>query len=454
MFTFDDSFLSRPDFSHNRFQFFLETLIKLRDDLREAGGDLLVLSESPDKAFGRLKSIFEIKKLPPPNISWSRDYEPFARARDERMGQLFMSWGWETSTERDHLLFEPHEIKSLQGTPYKVFTPFAKQWFQLLHSKEGQKRIAYQATSLSMYRKQSGKKHFDLTWEDLLKDQTPADHLDRFLRDNGAKVTVPIPAAGFDAAMRALETFQGETQNYGEARDMMAEEGTSKLSLFLKNGSITPLQVIASLGLETETFTSDKGSTKFLKQLAWRDFYYHILWHFPFVEKESFNANYRNLNWENDPELFEAWKAGKTGFPIVDAAMRQLSQTGWMHNRARMVVASFLTKDLLIDWRWGENWFMNQLLDGDLAPNNGGWQWAASTGCDPQPYFRIFNPLRQSERFDPSGDYIKRYVPELRNVSGKEIHNPGAPMRQKTGYPSEIVSHKAQAIRAQMLFKR
>ena len=134
--------------------------------------------------------------------------------------------------------------------------------------------------------------------------------------------------------------------------------------------------------------------------------------------------------------------------------MRQLSQTGWMHNRARMIVASFLTKDLLIDWRWGENYFMNQLLDGDLACNNGGWQWAASTGCDPQPYFRIFNPLRQSERFDPEGDYIKRYVPELRDVGAKEIHNPPAATRGKKGYPTEIVSHKAQSIRAQMLFKR
>jgi deoxyribodipyrimidine photo-lyase len=177
------------------------------------------------------------------------------------------------------------------------------------------------------------------------------------------------------------------------------------------------------------------------------------MWHWPQTEHQAFIEKYRAINWHNDEKLFEAWKEGKTGFPVVDAAMRELKTTGWMHNRARMIVASFLTKDLLIDWRWGEKWFMNQLLDGDLAPNNGGWQWAASTGCDPQPYFRIFNPLLQSERFDPDGDYIRRFIPELKTVSTKEIHNPSSDTRKKTGYPDPVVIHAEQKIRASMLFK-
>jgi deoxyribodipyrimidine photo-lyase len=234
----------------------------------------------------------------------------------------------------------------------------------------------------------------------------------------------------------------------------MAVEGTSKMSLYLKNGTITVPQIIAAYELEFLKFKGDDGATKYLKELVWREFYYHVIWHWPNAEREAFIQKYRNLQWENDDKLFEAWKAGKTGYPIVDAAMRELLTTGWMHNRARMIVASFLTKDLLVDWRWGEKWFMNQLLDGDLAPNNGGWQWAASTGCDPQPYFRIFNPMLQSERFDAEGTYIRRYIPELKDVPTKEIHNPSSATRKRTGYPEPIVIHAEQKVRASMLFKQ
>jgi deoxyribodipyrimidine photo-lyase len=214
--------------------------------------------------------------------------------------------------------------------------------------------------------------------------------------------------------------------------------------MFFKNGSLTPAQVIAHLGLETTPLKSDRGPTKFLKEIVWREFYYSILWHRPDVEKTAFLPHYADLAWENRKDWFEAWKEGRTGYPIVDAGMRQLKSTGWMHNRVRMIVASFLTKDLLIDWRWGENHFMKELLDGDLAPNNGGWQWAASTGCDPQPYFRIFNPELQSRRFDPDGTYIRAHVPELANLSADEIHLPRSPM----------IDHQAQKAKALALFKR
>jgi deoxyribodipyrimidine photo-lyase len=456
LFTFDDKFLSRPDFSVNRFQFFLHSLRSLRDDLRAMGGDLLVLPHGPDQAFTSLKNIFEANKIKPTAVSWSKDYEPFARERDDRIKKLLDSWGWSTVIERDHLLIEPEELSSNQGTPYKVYTPFSRRWFELFANRTFQERVAIQKPGLKLLQQLDRgeiNKTFDLTWKKLLGGNTPADQLDRFIDENKKRVTVPIPEAGSLAAWRRAKAFKQKIDDYGETRDLLDQDGTSGLSVFFKNGSITIPQVIAIHGLEAQDFKSKGGASKYIRELIWREFYYHIMWHFPNAEREAFNPKYRDLAWDNDPKLFEAWKNGMTGFPVVDAAMRQLKTTGWMHNRARMIVASFMTKDLLIDWRWGEAWFMNQLLDGDLAPNNGGWQWAASTGCDAQPYFRIFNPALQSERFDTSGNYIRRYVPELRELKNAHIHCPDDDMRKKLGYPLPIVKHREQAIRAQMLFK-
>lgn len=194
------------------------------------------------------------------------------------------------------------------------------------------------------------------------------------------------------------------------------------------------------------------SAEKFLKEIAWREFYYSILYHFPRVETETFIEKFNDIPWENNEVFFKKWCEGQTGFPIIDAGMRELNTTGWMHNRVRMIVASFLTKDLLIDWKWGEKYFMEKLLDGDLAPNNGGWQWAASTGCDPQPYFRIFNPWLQSERFDPDGSYIRKFVPELKLIATKALHDPTA-HRSQFGYPSPVVIHAEQKDKALSLYK-
>jgi deoxyribodipyrimidine photo-lyase len=455
IFAFDKSFLSRPDFSPNRFQVFLKTLDALRSELRAAGGDLLVMDVGPDDAFKTISRL--IPKNTQVTISWSRDYEPFARVRDERVKALCESFGWDVVTERDHLLFEPHEILSGQGTPYKVYTPFAKRWFELLKTDEGQERIARQRaglTYLDLRNKGKAAKLFQLTWSEFLGHQCPKDHLDHYLKSNHELTTVPIPQAGSLVAWSKLVGFSGKLGFYGDTRDFMAKDGTSGLAMFLKNGSITVPQIIAAYELEYLKFSGDDGATKFLKELIWREFYYHVMWHFPHCETRSFKEDYKDIAWENDESFFDAWKEGLTGYPIVDAAMRQLKSTGMMHNRARMIVASFLTKDLHIDWRWGERWFMNQLLDGDLAPNNGGWQWAASTGCDAQPYFRIFNPTRQSERFDPEGSYIRTFIPELRDVDTGEIHDPKPQTRKKHGYPAPIVEHKPRAIKAQMMFKK
>lgn len=438
VFFFDSSFLSRPDFSHSRFGFFLKSLAALQGELRQQGGDLLVLDALPAVGFRRL--VGALQKTPfgkPAAVSFNRDYEPFARQRDTAVAALLeRELGVETHSERDHLLIEPHEISPKDASKhfYQVYSPFARQWFERLRSSEVQARI----------RGDGIESKFSIRWSELLPSAGEfADRLQEFVRENAARVKIAIPDAGPVAALKQLDLFRERVGGYREARDFPAMPGTSRLSMFLKNGSITTGQIIAALDLGRQAYSVENGAGRFLKELVWREFYYHILYHCPRVETEAFNEKYRDIDWENDLDYFEAWKAGRTGYPIVDAGMRELAQTGWMHNRVRMIVASFLTKDLLIDWRWGERYFMEALLDGDLAPNNGGWQWAASTGCDPQPYFRIFNPTLQSERFDPDGEYIKRYLPERRGLSGKALHAPINP----------IVEHAVQKIAALKLYK-
>lgn len=455
LFAFDETFLARKDFSHDRFQFFLETLSKLRADLEAAGGDLLVLGTGPDEAFVEIFNRCKAQSHTLPNtVSWSRDYEPFARQRDERMSDFFSSQSIQVFTERDHLLIEPHELLNGQNLPYQVYSPFAKRWFDLLKTPEIAKRIQEQRNALSFFSQKNPYVIFDLKWKSILKNHLPDDQLQSMRERNKPHVTVPIPEAGSKTAMTRLKQFEENISKYGTDRDIPSLDGTSKFSIYFKNGSLTVPQVIAALRLENQTFNAGTGESIFLKELAWREFYYHLLWHTPRVERESFKEQYGNLAWEDDEKRFKAWKEGKTGFPIVDAGMRQLLQTGWMHNRVRMIVASFLTKDLLVNWQWGERWFMERLLDGDLAPNNGGWQWAASTGCDAQPYFRIFNPTSQSERFDPSGTYIKTYVPELKDIPTKFIHDPSDELRRKCAYPQPIVDHARQRTLALKLYKR
>jgi deoxyribodipyrimidine photo-lyase len=440
IFTFDSNFLSRSDFSHNRFQFFLHTLRELKNQLNQSGSDLLVLDMPPADAFDFL--IHKLASKYDVHVSWNRDYEPFARNRDRTIEQKLAQAGWKTSTFRDHLIFEPSEILSKSNEPYKVFTPFSRTWL-----------TAFKESHLDRIKQINGNRESFkvIAWKDILQQQLPEDQLESFILKNSPHVTVKIPEAGYASASKQLKEFSRRVHHYSSDRDRVDLEGTSDFSRFLKNGSLTTAQIIYKL--ELFECSENDGTFPFLRQLIWREFYYHVLWHFPFVETQSFLPQFRKIDWENDEYKFSAWKNGQTGFPIVDAAMRQLSQTGKMHNRARMIVASFLTKDLHIDWRWGEQWFMNQLLDGDLALNNGGWQWAASTGTDPQPYFRIFNPTRQSEKFDPCGGYIRTWVPELAQLSDKEIHDPKEEVRKLLGYPLPIVDHRQSAIKAELLYR-
>lgn len=445
LFCFDSQFLSRSDFSHSRFAFFLKTLEALKKELSDLGGDLLVVDELPKTAFPRLLNwINGSKNFRVSTVSFNRDYEPFARARDQEISRLLEDLSVAPLTARDHLLIEPAELLKDDGSSYQVYTPYARRWFEMLKTSEIQARIKAATKKLP--------REFQIRWSDLSGPAPWDDSLKKFESVNKEKVMIQIPEAGSITAREVLRKFAPKAKAYKADRDEPAKSGTSGLSIFLKNGSLTTAQVIAALKLEKETFGQPSGPNQFLKELVWREFYYSVLFHHPRVEKEAFIEKYKAIKWENDKELFHHWCQGTTGFPIVDAGMRQLNQTGWMHNRVRMIVASFLTKDLLINWQWGENYFMKVLLDGDLAPNNGGWQWAASTGCDPQPYFRIFNPWLQGQKFDPEAAYIKKYIPELKKVSAKDIHKPDG-ARSVDGYPDPVVDHKTQTQKAIRLYK-
>ncbi|MBV8048451.1 MAG: FAD-binding domain-containing protein, partial [Paludibacterium sp.] len=252
-----------------------------------------------------------------------------------------------------------------------------------------------------------------------------------------------------DDAQHALAVFATRIDQYHQQRDFPALNGTSRLSPHLRFGT---LSIRAAIALASET--SGPGASAWLNELIWREFYQQLLWHFPHAAETSFRSAYRQLPFPNRQDWFDAWREGRTGYPLVDAAMRQLRQTGWMHNRLRMVTASFLVKDLLIDWRWGERHFARWLMDFDLAANNGGWQWAASTGCDAQPWFRIFNPVTQSKRFDPDGQFIRQFVPELAPCSNKDIHAPWLSHRLPGHYPPPLVDHARQREEALTLFQQ
>lgn len=461
IFCFDSQFLSRSDFSHNRFGFFLNTLEALKEEFREQGGDLLVVDAPPEKAFARIFENLKSLKLPyPAEITWNRDYEPYARQRDQQIQDLCKKWGIQSATFRDHLILEPHEVlkEPHKNTWYQVYSPFWRRWHETIHRQDFSVRITSQNKALSYFEKKSqeGKTEnlFSLSWKQLFGETPPpfCDSFDAFKVRNAKQVSIPLPPAGSKNAFLRLKEFKDLLPSYEKDRDIPSIAGTSRFSIYFKNGSLTTSQVAAAYNLLGATVDSKDAKTKFLKEIVWREFYYSILFHKPEVEQNAFLPQYENLKWENNEEWFQRWCEGTTGFPIVDAGMRELNTTGFMHNRVRMIVASFLTKDLLIDWKWGEKYFMNKLLDGDLAPNNGGWQWAASTGCDPQPYFRIFNPWLQSSKFDPNGDYIKKYVPELKDIKPKMLHTPDIQGVTKN-YPLPIVDHSAQRAKALILYQ-
>lgn len=453
VFVLDDAILHGRWESPARTAFLLASLRGLDEALRARGSRLVVRRGDP------LRELLAVaRECGAGAVRWNRDYTPYAVRRDAAVKAELRAAGLDARSFKDAVIFELLEVATQDGRPYSVYTPYARRWRQLAAAEPP---AAGGAPRLRA------------------PERWPASLPIPTLEELGMALGHPIPAAGEGAAQERLARFAslrgaGAIATYEERRNLPGVDGTSRLSPYLRLGALSPRQCLAAVeacraqlgewgrgaGLEAVR-EAQAGLSSWEGELIWRDFYVQVLYHHPHVLRGAFRREYDALAWENDPGLIAAWEAGRTGYPIVDAAMRQLRQEGWMHNRARMIVASFLTKDLLVDWRVGERHFMRLLLDGDPAANNGGWQWAAGTGTDAQPYFRIFNPVSQGEKFDPEGAYVRRYVPELANVPRKHIHQPHlmAPAEQLRAdvqvgrdYPRPVVDHKLQRERALALY--
>ena len=360
--------------------------------LRRRGGALIVRHARARDAVPALAAELRVQA-----VFANHDYEPAARARDAAVAGALADRGIAFHTRKDHVIFERDEVLSQAGKPFSVFTPYKNAWLRTLtpfHLKSYP--VAKYAAALAP--PPAG-----------VDAPLPALEALGFRPANLDALGV-VP--GMSGRSRLFAAFRKRIDAYADARNYPAVKGPSYLSVHLRFGTVS-IRELAAFAHARSLMPAGNGAATWLSELIWRDFYAQILWHHPHVVAHAFRAEYDALAFPNDRARFAAWCEGRTGYPIVDAAMRQLNHTGYMHNRLRMIAASFLVKDLLVDWRWGERYFADTLIDFDLASNNGGWQWAASTGCDAQPYFRIFNPVTQSERFDPDGKFIRRYVPEL-----------------------------------------
>jgi len=418
-----------------RLEFLYAGLTELDRSLRERGSRLVVRTGEPLEV---LRSL--IVESGAGRIFVEADYSSYARKRDNNVSQNLP-----LAITGSPGMADPDQVLKSDGSPYTVFTPYKKSWLSVIlplinHNLPAPEHI------------QSPKNIFS---EDIPE-----------VRKAGVAGQFP---PGESEALKRLDIFtRSDNKNisrYSEQRNRMDLEGTSRLSPYLKFGMISADQAVTRAMEVIDSIPGmgdQKGAQTWLSELIWRDFYISIMYHFPLVSEMSFRADLRNIQWVNDRWEFEQWCHGQTGYPVVDAGMRQLDQTGWMHNRARMITASFLVKDLLVDWRWGETWFMEHLIDGDPAANNGGWQWTAGTGTDAAPYFRIFNPVTQGKKFDPEGAFVRRWVPELANVPVNYIHTPwemplniqsDSGCRIGTDYPEPLVEHSYARKRALETYK-
>jgi deoxyribodipyrimidine photo-lyase len=401
-------FIIDPAFSScstRRKDFLYEGLHALNKELRGRHSHLIIRNGKPIEVLHQL-----LRETNSDVIFAEEDFTPYARKRDKQIAcQLPLQ------LVHGQTVHHPMDVLKKDGNPYTVFTPYSKMWKAKL------------PTSIRLYPAPE-KIH---TSTDVSSEPLP-----------GFKASPLFPAGEQEALVRLEEFLHQRIYVYGEDRNRMDLDGTSALSPFLHFGMLGLRRVVSvarQAMVEARNEASKRSAETWLNELIWREFYIQILFHFPHVSETAFNPALANIAWRNDESEFEAWKEGQTGVPIVDAAMRQLKEIGWMHNRARMIAASYLVKDLLIDWRWGEKHFMEELLDGDKAANNGGWQWTAGTGTDAAPYFRIFNPVLQSAKFDPNGDYIRKWIPELRNVEAKDIHAPWEKGIKVKGYPERPI---------------
>jgi len=376
----------RPDF---RVNFIYKALIKIKESLEKIGSSIYIAHGRPQDIFKKMAEEFHIC-----SVYTNRDYEPYSVFRDNHVERFLKISNIEYHSYKDHVLFEKNELVKEDGRPYTVFTPYKNKFLEKFN-------------------------------KEMVRPLNTLQYFHNFIRIKPLPI-MSIEMLGFEplnVVFPSKSLSQTLLEGYAANRDFPAKNGTSKLSVHLRFGTISIRKVTALALLHSETF---------LSELIWRNFYSQILWHYPHVATRAFKPIYDNIRWENNLEHFNAWCKGETGYPMVDAGMRELNHTGFMHNRLRMVVASFLCKHLLIDWRWGEAYFAGKLNDYELASNNGGWQWAVGSGCDAAPYFRIFNPELQATKFDPDSVYIKKWIPELGTAD----------------YPKPIVDHRFARERA------
>ncbi len=430
VFCLDPLLLEPQEVAPARLAYLLGSLHALGEAYRQLGSYLFLLRGAPEQALPTLAHAQGAQ-----GVFWNLDVEPYARDRDQRVREALAAQGIAVRTFWDQPLHSPLEVQTGAGQPYTVYTPFWRNWSSLPKATPVPlpcpPRLIEGGNSLPV----PTLAQLGFTW-------------------TGELLVTP----GATAAQAQLREFCAyRIQTYKELRDFPAQAATSLLSAAIKFGTLGPREIWAATQVCWEDNPGEPariGIQAWRQELAWREFYQHALYHFPALATECHRPQLRNFPWENNLDYFQAWCAGETGYPLVDAAMRQLRATGWMHNRCRMVVASFLTKDLLVDWRWGERYFMAHLVDGDLAANNGGWQWSASSGLDPHP-LRIFNPTTQSQKFDPEAEYLRIWLPELRSLDPEKLgQGLITPLeRHHLGYPSPIVDHHRQQLRFKQLYQ-
>ena len=415
-----------------KIKFQLNNLEKIKEELNNLNINLRVLSPKLDDENKLI--LEEALKINASKVFINSEYGFNEKQRDENLRKLLADNRIDL-IEFDTSIINPKKIVTGAGTYFKVFTPYSRSFREELNKEYLQcfPPPAKQQTKIGD------------------SDEIPNFELENTLKKNALKLYEP----GEKAAIEILENFfENKISDYKVARDFPAQDSTSKLSVYLSSGIISAKKCVSKL-LEISEDSPGTGEYSWFNEIIWREFYKYIIFHYPRVSmRKSFNEKYDQVKWRDDEEDFVAWTKGETGFPIIDAAMKQLLNTGWMHNRLRMIVAMFLSKNLLIDWKRGEEFFMQNLIDGDHASNVGGWQWSASTGVDAAPYFRIFNPITQSEKFDKEGLFLKHYLPNLEGLSSKEIHNPDIELRKELNYPMPITDLSSSRKRAIEVFSK
>lgn len=435
---------SKYNMANSKIALIYQRLVSLQEELKERNINLQVMDGGIYETLPEKLTELCVKNHVT-HVYCNAEYEWDERQRDASVKNSLNKMDVAFATFHDTCLVKPTEVMNLKNEPYKVFTPYFKRWLEMtLRQLPG---VPEKCSA-----NDTGLKHSE---DD---NQYIESLISKTNRQNTDDSDAPSWPATAPEITKKMNGFIIEfAPDYPKNRDIPSIEGTSKISPYLSIGALSPRQCLFHVLQEygEDALSPEHGAYTWVKEIAWRDFYRYVMFHFPHVSRGlPFQKHYQYFKWENNQQHFDAWKAGETGYPIVDAAMIALKQTGWMHNRLRMIVASFYCKHLLLPWKWAEDYFMSQLIDGDYASNNGGWQWSASVGTDAAPYFRIFNPTTQSERFDPQGEFIKTWLPQLAHLSPKQVHEPSKHCDvQRLGYALPIVEHKASVARTKAQFK-